>query len=184
MTPYYFLPLINDLSTGAIVSESAAIAEYLNATYPYTPSLFPPGTRALQAAFTSAFEAHIMAIIPFLVPASNAILHPPSQAFFRRTREETFGMTLEEMIPHGEHREKQWALFKHDLGKVDAWIAKGDPFVMGNVPTFADVTMCGWILSFRIIFGEDSPEWKDLSVWHGGRWERLVKSFKKYEVVV
>ncbi|KAK0203263.1 hypothetical protein DFS33DRAFT_976958 [Desarmillaria ectypa] len=185
VTPYYSLPLIHDLSTDAIISESAAIAEYLDATYPDTPRLFPPGTRALHAAFTVAFEAQLLkAITPLLVPAANAVLNPRSQAFFRRTREEAFGVTLEDMDLREERRDRQWALFKHDLGKVDKWITNGDAFVTGNVPTFADITVCGWMLSFRIVFGEDSPEWKDLSVWHDGRWGRLVKSFEKYEVVM
>ncbi len=185
VTPYYFLPLIHDLSTGAIISESAAIAEYLDATYPDTPRLFPPGTGTLHAAFTAAFEALLLkAIIPLLVPAANAVLHPRSEAFFRKTREKAFGQTLEEMDPHGARREEQWALFKLDLSKINSWIAKGDAFVTGNVPTFADLTVCGWMLTFRVVFGEDSQEWKDLSVWHDGRWGRLVKSLERYEVVV
>ncbi|KAK0457237.1 uncharacterized protein EV420DRAFT_1549514 [Desarmillaria tabescens] len=185
VTPYYSLPLIHDLSTGAIVSDSAAIAEYLDVTYPDTPRLFPPGTQALHAAFTVAFHAQLLkAITPLLVPAANAVLNPRSEVFFRKTREKAFGMTLEDMDPRGECREKQWALVERDLGEVDKWIAKGDAFVTGNVPTFADITVCGWMLSFRIIFGEDSPEWRDLSTWHDGRWGRLVRSFEKYEVVV
>ncbi|KAK0184945.1 hypothetical protein F5146DRAFT_938041 [Armillaria mellea] len=185
VTPYYYLPLIHDLSTGIIISDSAAIAEYLDATYPDTPRLFPPGTRALHAAFTAAFHALLLkAIIPLLVPAANAVLNPRSEAFFRKTREEAFGQTLEEMDPRGARRAEQWALFKLDLDKINSWIPKGDAFVTGNVPTFADLTVCGWMLAFRVVFGEDSQEWKDLSVWHDGRWGRLVKSLEKYETVV
>ncbi|KAK0457217.1 uncharacterized protein EV420DRAFT_1549441 [Desarmillaria tabescens] len=184
VTPYYTVPLLHDSSTGAIISESAAIVEYLETTYPDTPRLIPPGTKALHAAFTSAFEPQIMAIVPFSIPAVNAILNPRSEAFFRKTREESFGMTIEDMGPLGELKEKQLALLKHDLGKVDKWMTEGDAFVMGETPTFADVTMCAWMLFLRIILGEDSPEWKGLSTWHGGRWGRLVKSFEKYEVIV
>ncbi|KAK0497590.1 hypothetical protein EDD18DRAFT_1072736 [Armillaria luteobubalina] len=184
VTPYYSLPLIHDLSTGTVISDSAAIAEYLDTTYPDTPRLFPPGTRALHAAFRVAFETQLLkAITPLLVPAANAVLNPPSEAFFRKTREEAFGKTLEEMDPRGARREEQWALFKLDLSRINNWIGKGDVFVTGNVPTFADLTVCGWMLSFRVVFGEDSPEWKDLSVWHDGRWGKLVKSLEKYEVV-
>ncbi|KAK0457222.1 uncharacterized protein EV420DRAFT_1629886 [Desarmillaria tabescens] len=184
VTPYYTLPLLHDSSTGAIISESAAIVEYLETTYPDTPTLIPRGTRALHAAFTAAFESQMKAIAPFSIPAVNAMLNPRSEAFFRKTREESSGVSIEDMNPVGERREKQLALLKHDLGKVDKWMTAGDTFVMGETPTFADVTMCAWILFLRIVFGEDSPEWKDLSSWHGGRWGQLVESFEKYEVVV
>ncbi|KAK0203279.1 hypothetical protein DFS33DRAFT_1346383 [Desarmillaria ectypa] len=184
VTPYYTLPLLHDSSTGVTISDSAAIVEYLEATYPDTPCLIPPGTRTLHAAFTTAFESQMKAIAPFSIPAVNTILNPRSEAFYRKTREESSGVTIEEMNPLGERREKQWTMFKHDLGKADKWMKEGNRFVMGETATFADVTMCAWILFLRISLGEDSPEFQDLSTWHGGRWSRLLKSFKKYGVVV
>ncbi|KAK0433097.1 hypothetical protein EV421DRAFT_2023668 [Armillaria borealis] len=184
VTPYYTLPLLRDSSTGAIISESAAIVEYLDATYPDTPRVIPPGTRALHAAFIAAFESQMKAIGPFCEPAVNAILSPRSEAFFRKTREESSRVTIEDMILHGEHRSSQLAVVKDDLGKVDKWMTKGHTFVMGETPTFADFTMSAWLFFLRICLGEDSPEWKELSSWHDGRWGKLVKNFEKYEAVV
>ncbi|KAK0481195.1 glutathione S-transferase [Armillaria luteobubalina] len=184
VTPYYTLPLLRDLSTGAIISESAAIVEYLEATYPNTPRLIPPGTRALHAAFIAAFESQMRAISPFTIPSVNAILSPRSEAFFRKTREESSGVTIEDMILHGEHRTSQLVLVKDALGKVDKWMTKEQTFVMGETPTFADFTVSAWIFYLRICLGEDSHEWKELSTWHNGRWGKLVKSFEKYDAVL
>ncbi|KAK0203266.1 hypothetical protein DFS33DRAFT_1375023 [Desarmillaria ectypa] len=166
VTPYYSLPLIHDLSTSAIISDTW--------TYPDTPRLLPPGTRALHSAFTSSFEAHVKtAIAPLFISAIFMILNPRCQTFYKQTREKSSGMTMEEMNPLGECKEKQWTMFK--LGHI---------FVMGEMPTFADMTMCAWILCLPIVLGEDSPEWKDISSWRGGRWNRLMESFEKYETVV
>ncbi len=184
MTPRYTLPLLHDSSTGAFISESAAIVEYLDATYPDTPRLIPPGTRALHAAFIAAFDSKTQAISPLGISGVHAILSPCSAAFLRKTKEELLGVTIEEMDLHGEHRTRQWALVKDDFGKVDKWMTKGDTFVTGEIPTFADFVISACMLFLRIFLGEDSPEWKELSSWHDGRWGRLVKSFEKYEAVV
>ncbi|KAK0191919.1 hypothetical protein F5146DRAFT_1102175 [Armillaria mellea] len=167
VTPYYTLPVLRDPLIGAIISESAAIVEYFGVTYPDTPHLIPPRTRALHAAFTAAFESQMKAIGPFLTPAVNVILSPRSQVFHRKMREESSGVPIEDMIPWGEHTTSQLALVKDDLGKRHT-------FVMGETPTFADFTMSRWIFFLRICLREDSPE----------RWGKLLKSFEKYEVVV
>ncbi|EGN93794.1 hypothetical protein SERLA73DRAFT_144791, partial [Serpula lacrymans var. lacrymans S7.3] len=44
---FYTLPVIEDPSTGAIVSDSLVIVEYLDKTYASTPAVLPPDTRAL-----------------------------------------------------------------------------------------------------------------------------------------
>ncbi|KAK0237618.1 hypothetical protein EDD85DRAFT_1022854 [Armillaria nabsnona] len=52
-SPKYTIPIIQDHSTGAVISDSPAIAAYLNKTYPSSgPVLIPSGTLALQLAFT------------------------------------------------------------------------------------------------------------------------------------
>ncbi|KAK0430511.1 hypothetical protein EV421DRAFT_1721502, partial [Armillaria borealis] len=184
VTPYYTLPLLRDPSTGAIISESAAIVEYLDATYPDTPRVIPPRTRVLHTAFVAAFESQLKAIGPFTKPGVSAILSPRSEAFFRKTREESVGVTVGDILPPGEHRASQLAVVKDDLGKVDKWMTEGHTFVMGETPTFADFTMSAWLFFLRICLGEDSPKWKELSSWHDGRWGKLVKNFEKYEAVV
>ncbi|KAK0457980.1 uncharacterized protein EV420DRAFT_1620839 [Desarmillaria tabescens] len=52
VTPKYTVPIIQDHSTGAVISNSPAIAVYLDKTYlSIGPVLIPAGTMALQLAF-------------------------------------------------------------------------------------------------------------------------------------
>ncbi|KAK0237554.1 hypothetical protein EDD85DRAFT_789711 [Armillaria nabsnona] len=55
VSPFYTIPIIQDGSTGAVVSDSAAIAAYLDKTYPSSePMLILTGTITLQLAFADA----------------------------------------------------------------------------------------------------------------------------------
>ncbi|KAK0202353.1 hypothetical protein DFS33DRAFT_1275466 [Desarmillaria ectypa] len=185
-TPYYTLPLLHDHSTGALVSDSAAIARYLDKTYPETPIAIPAGTDALHYAFNEALESRFSALWQFALIQTNFILNPVSEEYFRRTREGGVfgGKKLEDVIPKGEDREREWARLKADFGKIDGWYGKGDRYVMGDTVSYADFTVGAWLLWVRIVYGADSEEWKDISTWHGGRWGALVQNFEKYETVV
>ncbi|KAK0452708.1 uncharacterized protein EV420DRAFT_1558106 [Desarmillaria tabescens] len=187
VTPHYTLPLLHDPSTGAFVSESAAIARYLDKTYPETPVVIPAGTNAFHYAFNDAIRSHFRggALQKFTLQ-TNFILNPVSEEYFRRTREaEVFGgKKLEDAIPKGEDRKSEWAKLKADFGKIDAWYGKEDKYVMGDTLSYADFMVAAGVLYVRIVYSADSEEWKDISTWHGGRWGVLVKNFEKYETIV
>ncbi|KAG5652519.1 hypothetical protein H0H81_004750 [Sphagnurus paluster] len=185
--PHHTLPAIHDPSTGSTIADSVLIAEYLDATYPDTPKLFPPGTRALQLAFIDAFMLRLRPIQEFVMLPIYNILNPASEGFFRSTREETFGRTLEQIAPTGAAGEEQWAKLKEGLGVVHGWLEKGKadgPFVLGQEPAFVDFFLASYIQWLKVIWGEDSVEWKDISSWHDGRWVALVKALEKYETAV
>ncbi|PBK64019.1 hypothetical protein ARMSODRAFT_515872 [Armillaria solidipes] len=60
------MPIIYDDSIGAVVSDSAVIAAYLDKAYPSSgPVLIPTGTKALQLAFSSAVIDAFAAFRPF-----------------------------------------------------------------------------------------------------------------------
>ncbi|PBK99990.1 hypothetical protein ARMGADRAFT_1008482 [Armillaria gallica] len=188
VTPYYTLPLLHDHSTGALVSDSAAIARYLDKTYPETPSVIPKGTDAFHYAFTEALQSHFRATALWRITLakSNSILNPVSEEYYRRTREASLrlgGQKLEDVVPKGEEREREWAKLEEVFGKVDAWYGKGDRYVMGDVVSYADFWVSASLMWVRKLFGVDSKEWKDISRWHGGRWGALVKDLEKYEAV-
>ncbi|PPQ88435.1 hypothetical protein CVT25_011539 [Psilocybe cyanescens] len=188
----YTLPAIYDPLTNTYLSDSLPIAEYLEATYPpspTSPSLFPDNTHALQVAFTTAFNdtKQDNGLAPFIVPAVYTRLNEASRAYFRKTREEQRfgGRRLEDVLPRpgSEEEEENWGKFKKAIGVLEEWYAKTDiqpgseggggrrtPFLMGD--------------TLRIIWGEDSEKWKDIKTWHGGRWKTLIESLKKYETVV
>ena len=52
---------------------------------------------------------------------------------------------------------------------------------MGNTICFADFVLAVFLMWFKIIWGEDSVEWKDLESWDEGRWAALHRSMEKYE---
>ncbi|KAF9479948.1 hypothetical protein BDN70DRAFT_878247 [Pholiota conissans] len=183
--PHYTLPAIHDPRTGVYLSDSLLIAEYLEKTYPDAPSLFPHNTLGLQWPFNDLYGNNLAALWSFSLPASCFKLNPPSAAYFRETREATFGKTMEDLIPKGEEGVKEWAKYKEGLGKVDAWYAKtSGPFLMGDTVSWADFVVAAYIVWLRIIWGEDSKEWKDITSWHDGRWKGLIENLKKYETVV
>ncbi|PBL00008.1 hypothetical protein ARMGADRAFT_1008500 [Armillaria gallica] len=178
VTPHYTLPLLHDHSTDALVSDSAAIARYLDKTYPETPSVIPKGTDALHYAFNEALLSHIQvtALRRLTLAKTNSIMNPVSEEYTRRMGEATLleGQRLEDTDPKGEEREKEWAKLEEVFGKVDRWYGKGDRYVMGDVVSYADFTVSAWVIE----------EWKNVSRWHGGRWGALVKDLEKYETVL
>ena len=66
---HYTLPVIYDSSTGKIVAESFAIAEYLDETYPDTPKLLPAGSAAAIALFNKCAEQYVLIpLVPLVLP--------------------------------------------------------------------------------------------------------------------
>ncbi|KDQ50540.1 hypothetical protein JAAARDRAFT_141818 [Jaapia argillacea MUCL 33604] len=187
--PHYTLPVIHDPSTNAIVSDSYAIAEYLDAQYPDTTPLFPKGSAALQAGFIRAFQDVALSNVRvILLPVTHGRLNPISQDYFRRTREANFGKKLEEFCPEGKEREETWELVRRGWSLVDGWFKKNrdgeDGFVTGREVTFVDVFIVSSLLWFKLILGEDSEAWKTILTWDEGRWGKLLEVFEKWQVVV
>ncbi|KAF9263002.1 hypothetical protein L218DRAFT_987989 [Marasmius fiardii PR-910] len=185
-TPYYTMPLIRDPSTGTTISDSARIAEYLDKTYPDTPSLFPPGTRGLQAAFRYEYEQnHLDNMDLFVLPKTASILNPRSYEFFKETRSKWLGgISMEDVYPKGEKKLELWNKWKDEWGAVDSWMKPTETFVMGDVITFVDFVIAGWVIWCRCLWGEDSEEWKEIASWHGGRWGKLLEQLSEYETVL
>lgn len=184
----YTLPVIHDLSTNAVISDSINIARYLDSTYPSTTTLFPSSTNVLQEAFQSAFAmAALTNLNPILIPITCLKLNPASQPYARSTREIRFGKKLEDISPPGQKLEEYWKKTQEGFGVVHGWISKngkGKQFVMGDTISYADVTIASFLRWARVILGEDSEEWKNIETWHDGRWSSLMAHFQKYEQVI
>ncbi|KAJ7616184.1 hypothetical protein DFH06DRAFT_1107936 [Mycena polygramma] len=182
--PHFTLPVIHDLSTGAVVSDSTKIAVYLDATYPDKPMLMPAGTIGLHRAFEAAAHALIMPLYPYALPASQTNLNPSSAAYFRRTREQARGKTLEDLAPKGEEDIVEWNKLKDGFGKIDEWIranGEGSPFIIGEVLSYADMWVSAYVLWIKLILPE---KFEDVKTWHQGRWAKLLQEMEKYETVV
>ncbi|KAJ7192476.1 hypothetical protein B0H12DRAFT_1082684 [Mycena haematopus] len=85
-----------------------------------------------------------------------------------RTREQTWGKTLENLTPKGEEDVVQWKKLKDGFAKVDEWIrAKG-----------LIVLTLWWI---KLVLPD---KWEGMTSWHQGRWAKLLKVLEDYETIV
>jgi len=183
----YTLPAIHDPSTGAYISDSFAIAQYLEKTYPDTPSVFPNGTISLQRAFEASVGQCISPVYNFILPAVPFRLNPVSEEYFRRTRAVWFGKKLEDILPTGEARTEEWGKLQKGLDKIHSYLALSDekgPFFLGDTISWSDLYVFSYLYWFKVVWGEDSKEWKDVASWNGGRWEAHLNALKKYQTVV
>ncbi|EPQ57497.1 hypothetical protein GLOTRDRAFT_74336 [Gloeophyllum trabeum ATCC 11539] len=176
--PLYTLPVIKDPNTNAVVSDSYAIAEYLDAHYAAPRPLIPAGTEGLQAAFFKAVtDTALRSVLhPTILKRVSEFLNPPSQEYFIRTREAVWGK-LDDVCPPGPKREQQMKAAKAGFDIVNGWYAKAGEdklYLMGDTPSWADIIVAAYTLSIKRIHGENSDEWRQLSSWHGGRWAKLV----------
>jgi len=182
--PQYTLPVIKDESTGKVVSDSLTIAKYLDATYPSHPTLLPLGASTPAAIFEDYFFSTAIGPLALLLLAdSHGRLNPPSAAYFRRTREESYGKTIEEFAPPGPVREAAWAGLKKGLSKVGASYAKGTYFFYGETLSYVDLVAVSYLLWAKIVVGPENPEWKQVEEWDGGRWAKLIALTEKYQAV-
>ncbi|KAG8220972.1 hypothetical protein J3R82DRAFT_2477 [Butyriboletus roseoflavus] len=176
-TPAYTLPIINDPNTGKVIADSFLIAEYLDATYPNGNTLFPSGTKPLVEAFESSVVGAIGGILPLQLAISCFILNPPSEKYFRATREAKFGQKIEAFSPEGPKRDADLAKGKEGLAQVDNWLAKSDgKFVLGNTVSYADAVLAGWLTWIKVtkvIWGNN------VATWHNGRWATYLENLEK-----
>ena len=133
------VPVLIDGET--IIHDSQAIAEYLEVTYPNSPTLFnDPATRALTKFVKNWTEMTLHpAIARLVVPNIHAIIAPKDQEYFRRTREAVFGETFEEMAAK---RAQYLPAFQAALVPLRATL-KTQQFLAGSGPTYADHIVFG-----------------------------------------
>ncbi|KAF9041079.1 hypothetical protein BDZ89DRAFT_1060370 [Hymenopellis radicata] len=168
--PHYTLPLLHDASTGKFVSDSTAIAQYLEATYPDTPRLFPEGSSPILARFRDELKDKLGNLRLFAYPKTYKVLNPSSAEYFRRARELEFGKRLEDI--------------KAGMGDVAGWMKKDGKFFLGDTLCYADILAASYLMWIRAIFGKGSEEWADIMTWQDGRWATFMKDMEKYETVV
>ena len=181
-TDLYTLPVISDSSTGAVISDSSAIAKYLDETYPDTPILFPPGkVAAIELAEWYIMQNFVATMRSIIVPRAHDILNPRSQEYFRRTREVQFGMKLEEVSPPGPELDEGITQMKEGLDKVASlWDKNGTdkPYFFGEEFTYTDVVLVSYILWAKIT----APSiWEKVESGNGGRWVKLLELTKPYQ---
>lgn len=185
-TPFYTFPVIQDPNTGAIVSDSFKIAVYLDKTYTSGPVLVPAGAGGLLAAFQDTLGEKIEStLMPLLILEVRKQIPVKSSDWWLRTREERFGIKLEDVVPV-EQRPVVWEKVKAAFGQVGQWMdatGGGGQYVMGDKLSWADVQIETWLSVAWIIWGDEKGKWKELMSIDGGRWKKFFEANKRWVYV-
>ncbi|WP_439596337.1 glutathione S-transferase family protein [Falsiroseomonas sp.] len=156
------------------VSDSWAIAEYLEQAYPDRPSLFGGAAGQASARFVNAWaDAVVIAGLVRLVVADIAkVLDAGDLDYFRSSREARFGMSLEAVQAD---RDRQVEVFRKDLHPLRMTL-RAQPFLGGAAPMHVDSIVFGgfqWarcVSPFRLLAADDPVEaWRQRMLdLHGG----------------
>ena len=132
------VPVIDD--GGTVVFDSFAIAEYLEDTYPDAPALFPGPRGHAYAKMTNEWmDNNNPLILRSIIIDVHDKQGPEAQAYFRESREQRFGMTLEEVQATREETRQQ---FRDAMASMRAHLMDG-PFIAGGSPAYADFIVFG-----------------------------------------
>jgi len=126
---------------GRWIADSWAIAEYLDKTYPDRPSLFGGTAGKALSRFHANWADGVMhpAMIPLVLLDIFRQLHEKERAYFRKSREERFGKTLEEIVAN---RDQRVLSFRESLTPLRLTL-KTQPFLAGAAPLYADYAIFG-----------------------------------------
>lgn len=175
--------MIYDPSTNTYIPDSLAIAEYLESQYPEAPQVFPHNTGGLIQAFSDMFLLRVVEARNLLTWNIFAKLNPASIGYYREVREKALGVKMEELVPD-DQLVAELDRLKAILGKIDELYAKNGgkgPYIMGDVPSWADILVASVVVVFRVSYGDGSEIWKKIVSWNEGRWGILVDDMKRYE---
>jgi glutathione S-transferase len=159
---------------GTVVHDSTAIADYLEEHYADRPTLFGGATGRALARFVQNWTETVLqpGIIPFAVLDIHRHSRPQDQDYFRRSREERFGRTLEEVV---RDREARLPAFRASLDPLRRTVERQE-FISGKAPAYADYIVFGafqWaraISDFELLASDDPVRaWRSRMLdLHGG----------------
>src|SRR5215469_3186263 len=123
------------------ISDSWAIACYLEDAYPDRPSLFGGAGGRGPTRFLNNWADMVLnpGIIPFVLADIFGKLHAKDRDYFRTSREQRFGVSLE---AYCAEREKHLPAFRQSLAPLRATLA-AQPYLAGEQPAYADYIVLG-----------------------------------------
>lgn len=148
------------------VADSSAIAAYLEDTFPDRPSLFGGAAgRALSRFYVSWTDGVLQgAMMPFLALDIWRHAHEKDRDYFRKSREERFGTSLERLVAD---REARLPAFRDTIAPLRLSF-RTQPFLGGAQPLYADYVVFGafqWargISDFALLAADDP-----VAAWRG-----------------
>lgn len=133
------VPVIRDGETA--VSDSWAIAQYLEDTYPDAPSLFGGATGRGLARFLNAWTDRTLhaALIRLVIADILAHVDPADRTYFIDSRSARFGASPDEVQTRSP---EDLGAFAAALGTIRAGL-EGQDFLSGAVPAYGDYIVFG-----------------------------------------
>ena len=124
-----------------VVHDSTAIADYLEERYPDRPSLFGGASGRALTRFVQNWTETVLQSGLIRLVVLDILRHcaPQDQAYFRRSREERFGATLEDVV---RDRDARLPAFRASLDPLRRTVERQD-FVCGSTPAYADYVVFG-----------------------------------------
>jgi glutathione S-transferase len=164
------VPVIID--DGRVVHDSTAIADYLESRYPDRPSLFGDDRARALTRFVQNWTETVLqpALLGFVLLDIHNRIGPADQAYFRRSREERLGGSLEAAVAG---REARLPAFRTGLAPLRRTLERQD-FLCGTAPAYADYIVFGafqWaraVSDFELLAADDP-----VAAWRG----RLLDAF-------
>jgi glutathione S-transferase len=134
------VPTIED--AGRWVTDSDVIAAYLEEAYPQGASLFAGEGGRFLSEFVRQWAQvtlHGQLVRMVVKDIQDHLADEEDKAYFRESRERTFGMPLEEVV---QGREERVPAFRASLEPLRQ-VVKGRPFLGGERPLYADYVVLG-----------------------------------------
>lgn len=134
-----------------LISDSFRIAQYLEDNYPEEPSLFGGQGGIAAARFVEGYSQHVVhgVVSRIALTDIHAMLAPADQDYFRKSREERLGRTLEEIAAG---RDAAIAALPAALQPLRHMLGH-QPFIGGATPLFADYIVFGALQWLKITTG-------------------------------
>ncbi|MFC1456035.1 glutathione S-transferase N-terminal domain-containing protein [Microvirga arabica] len=132
-----------------VVSDSWAIACYLEQGYPDRPSLFGgPAGQALSRFYVDWTDTVLHGtLIRLLASDIHAHLHEKDKGYFRESREQRFRATLEEFCSNQTQTLQELKRILTPLRRS----LQSQPYLGGDAPLFADYTVMGAFMWARSV---------------------------------
>ena len=164
------VPVIVD--GGQVVHDSSTIADHLETRYSDRPSLFGSEAARALTRFVQNWTETVLqpGLVGFVVLDICRHAAPQDQAYFRQSREERFGRTLEEVV---KDRGARLPAFRESLTPLRRTVER-QKFLTGEAPAYADYIVFGafqWaraISDFELLAADDP-----VAAWRG----RLLDTF-------
>jgi glutathione S-transferase len=164
------VPVLAD--EGNIISDSWRIALYLEQRYPERPSLFGDAAAIPVASFVNTWsdKALALAVIRVILLDIHRCLHEGDREYFRSSREQRFGMALEDVVADRPTRLAELQKVLQPLRHL----LKDQQFISGAAPAYPDYCIFGMFMWARCcspieLLTTDDPV-------HGWR-ERILDAF-------